>query len=317
MGYKSSGIYGGYGIYSDDGGHTWSIGYDQPDTSGKIAYIEGTIAELPDGTLFISYRDKTGTAAGTTRYCAYSTDGGESLVSGFVQQSALKIHSVQGSALDTTGTYAGQLLFSAPTLTSAFDPTLRRDMGIYVSKDSGRTWSLPYLVDLESKPAAYSDLVQLDDTSVGILYETGTVRWREQIMFRRVSIAQITNPTKVVSSVKAQLSTRSVPIKKAAKLKVLVRVGGIGSPPGEFVVKYLNASKKRVSIAVPLTYSNKGLRYISLPVLKKGVYPVSVYYQGTRRIRPSAVYAGYFRVGPKPKTKPKAKSVLIVHSLPK
>jgi len=40
-------------------------------------------------------------------------------------------------------------------------------------------------------PAAYSDLAQLDGSTVGILFETGTTTWKERIEFRSVRILDV------------------------------------------------------------------------------------------------------------------------------
>jgi sialidase-1 len=186
LGYKTSkGLYGAYAIYSDDHGATWHTGFDQQDTSGKNDLMEGTIAELPNGKLFISFRLKHDLAkAGTARVYAYSSDGGESLDASF-RRLPLRIVSVQGSALGLKGSHHNQLLFSAPSDTRR---NLRRDMSIFVSTSGGRSWSKGYQIELESRPGSYSDLVQLSDKSVGVLYETGKVKWKERIAFQRVTI---------------------------------------------------------------------------------------------------------------------------------
>jgi len=292
MGYKRGSYYGAYGIYSDDGGATWRTGYDQADTSGAIGYIEGTIAELPDGRLYIDYRDKLATTPGRTRLYAHSSDGGSSLSSGFRRQGGVKIHSVEGSALAATGTRGGELFFSAPAYTSAADRTLRRDMGIFLSRDGGVTWRSPYHVDLDSRPAAYSDLVQLDDARVGILYETGTVKWRERIRFRAVRMSEISTPTKVASTVTTSVSDRTITTAGRARVRVRVTVAGITSPPGTITVIARKNGTKVASSGVTLTYSNKGLRYISLPRLRRGTYTLYVSYSGTGRIAGRSVYAG-------------------------
>jgi sialidase-1 len=89
MGYKTAaGRYGAYGIYSDDHGATWHTGFDQQDTSGRVKFLEGTIAELPTGDLFISFRllrdgARAGTAPARPRQYAVSKDGGGSLSGSF------------------------------------------------------------------------------------------------------------------------------------------------------------------------------------------------------------------------------------------
>jgi len=292
MGYKRGSYYGAYCIYSDDGGVAWRTGYDQADPSGAIGYMEGTLAELPDGRLYIDYRDKLSATPGRTRLYAYSADGGASLSAGFKRQAAIKIHSVEGSALASTGTRSGELFFSAPTYTSSADRTLRRDMGIFMSRDGGATWRTPYQVDLDSRPASYSDLVQLDDARVGVLYETGTVKWRERIRFRAVRMSEVSTPTKVASAVKTSVSDRTITTATGARVRTLVTVSGTTSPPGSITVSAFKDSTKVASSRVTLTFSNKGLRYVTLPRLKRGTYTLSASYSGTGRIAGKTVYAG-------------------------
>ena len=191
MGYKTrvGGKYGAYGIYSDDGGKTWRVGYDRCDTSGKTQMIEGTIAEMASGKLYIDYRDKKAKTPGQTRLCAFSSDGGKSLSTSFRRQSTLKIHSCEGSALGLTGRYAGHMLFSAPTFTSASDRSLRRDMGIFSCGNSYGSFGGVHRVEKASMPAAYSDLVQVNDYAVGVLYETGVSKWRERIVYRQLPLS--------------------------------------------------------------------------------------------------------------------------------
>jgi sialidase-1 len=297
MGYSNSttGKYGAYGLYSDDGGKSWAIGYDSG-FSGTIGYMEGTIAEQPNGDLLIGYRDKKATTPGKTRLYAISSDGGETLSTSFRLQSAIKIHSVEGSLLNLSGTHSAELLFSAPTYTSAADRSLRRDMGIFLSKDGGTTWCTPYQVELESKPAAYSDLVQLTDSTVGILYETGTQKWRERIRFRQIRLSEIASPTKVPSYVKAKLNATTVTTRRAAAVRIAVAVAGIGSPSGQVVVKFTHTSLKSGTRTVTLTYSNRGKRYVKLPRLRSGKYTISVTYKGTSRVKSRTVSAGSLRV---------------------
>ncbi len=169
--------YGGHSLISDDGGHTWRIGFTDDRTDGVVAANETTVAELPDGTLYFSSRDH-GTAEGN-RVDAYSADGGESLVAPYTVQKSIVDPQVQGSVLQTTKREV--LLFSAPS-----HPTERRAMAVRVSRDGGRTWRVAYSVS--DDPAAYSDLVQLDRHTIGLLYETGADRPYETITFKRLPL---------------------------------------------------------------------------------------------------------------------------------
>jgi sialidase-1 len=292
MGYKtSSGGYGAYGIYSDDHGTTWHTGFDQPAT-GWVKFIEGTIAELPSGNLFISFRDlHDGAKAGTARYYAQSTDGGAGLSAPF-KKLPLKIVSVEGSSLALTGAHSNELLFSAPA-----DPTpnLRRDLTVFVSRTNGTSWSKKYQVELESTPGAYSDLVQIDDSSIGVLYETGTVTWKERIAYESISVTALTDPIRVASTLTYQRSKHPTSPSARAKIMVTVKVKGITSPPGRVTLKYVGHGRTRTT-AIALTYSNQGVRAIFLPKLAKGNYTLTLTYAGTGRIKQAVRAAGVLQV---------------------
>ncbi|SFP68356.1 sialidase-1 [Amycolatopsis arida] len=169
--------YGGHDLLSDDGGRSWRIGFTDDRTDGVVAANETTVAELPDGTLYFNSRDH-GTAPGH-RVDARSTDGGQSLAAPYRPQPGLVGPRVQGSVLQTVR--PDLLLFSGPA-----DPDARRAMTLRASADGGRTWRSA--VTVSSAPAAYSDLVQLDGGTVGLLYETGVEGPYETITFRRVPL---------------------------------------------------------------------------------------------------------------------------------
>jgi sialidase-1 len=169
--------YGGHVLYSDDGGATWHIGYVDDNPDGYVNVNETTIAELPDGRLYLNTREHNGSAPGT-RADAYSADGGETFERPFRPQVTLVGPVVQGSTLQIRH---GPLLFSGPA-----DPSSRAGMAVRISHDDGITWrnALP----ISGVPAAYSDLVALGGSSVGLLYETGDFGPNETIAFRRFSL---------------------------------------------------------------------------------------------------------------------------------
>jgi sialidase-1 len=288
------GAHGAEGVYSDDGGRTWRSGYSQANPQ-NLDYVEGTIAELPSGALFIVYRADHATTPGTTKRYAFSLDGGESLAAPLAPLTGVRTPIVHGSALNPVGPHSGELLFSGPTYNSASEPTKRRDMGIFVSKDGGATWGRPYPVDLESKAASYSDLVQMDDETVGIVYETGRVTWLERIVFRTIPMDELTQPTKVASSVSAALPSRFITTAQSAKVNVAVAVKGIVRPLGKVVVNYSSATVSGTA-SVILTYVHFGKRQVTLPKLKRGTYAITVTYLGALRIAGKTVSAGSLRV---------------------
>ncbi|GAB3328668.1 sialidase family protein [Micromonospora halotolerans] len=174
--------YGGHLLYSDDAGESWRIGSVDDNPNGYINVNESTVAELPDGRLYVNTREHNGSAPGN-RADAYSRDGGESLELPHRPQATLVAPVVQGSVLQLTGA-SNQLLFSGPA-----DPNSRAALTLRMSTDHGATWR-PALA-LSGLPAAYSDLVQLAPDTVGVLYETGNFGANETITFRRVPVAQL------------------------------------------------------------------------------------------------------------------------------
>lgn len=170
--------YGGHDLYSDDDGRTWHIGYVDDAPDGVVNVNETTATELPDGRVYFNTRDQNGTATGN-RADAYSVDGGRTLRQAFRPQPALAGPVVEGSVLQTRGPKA-PLLYSGPA-----DPSTRAVMTLRTSHDGGATWQ-PALT-LSQLPASYSDLVQVDARTVGVLYETGNAGANETITFRRVA----------------------------------------------------------------------------------------------------------------------------------
>ncbi|MFI2738118.1 exo-alpha-sialidase [Streptomyces sp. NPDC018711] len=176
--------YGAHALYSDDGGRSWSLGLVDGTYDGFVNTSESTVAQLPDGRLYFNSRDQLGTSPGN-RADAFSRDGGASLDRPFAPQRTLDgVPVVQGSLLYAGGR-DGVLLFSAPSV-----PDARAEEAVWASRDGGRTFTKALTVD--RRKAAYSDLVPLDATTVGLLYETGARSPYETVEFRRVPLAALT-----------------------------------------------------------------------------------------------------------------------------
>ncbi|WP_129843455.1 sialidase family protein [Streptomyces sp. RFCAC02] len=172
--------YGAHALLSDDGGRTWRVGYTDARGDGTLNPNESSVAELPDGRLYFSARDQKGTAPGN-RAGAHSSDGGETLDGpGYTMQPTLSaVPVVQGAVLRTPGP-DGTLLFSGPS-----DPAARRAMTLWRSDDGGAAFAR--VTTVSAAPAAYSDLVQVDRETVGLLYETGEDGPYESIAFRALT----------------------------------------------------------------------------------------------------------------------------------
>lgn len=171
---------GGHCLLSDDRGQTWRIGYVDDNTDGYVNVNETTAAELPDGRIYFNTRNDSPSPG--TRADAYSRDGGQKLLKPFRPQAGLVGPVVECSVLQLRT--PDVLLFSGPA-----DPGFRALMTVRRSRDGGITWQDAYTVD--GLPAAYSDLVRVDDETVGLLHETGDFSAYETITFRRIPVAAL------------------------------------------------------------------------------------------------------------------------------
>ena len=172
--------YGGHAFYSDDGGRTWHLGLVDDTYDGVTNANETSATQLPDGRLYFNARQKSGKTPGN-RVDAYSRDGGRTLEHPYAVQPTLNdVPVVQASVLQPRG-HAAPLLFSGPSV-----PTSRRAMALWSSTDEGHTFTK--LLTLSAQRAAYSDLVQLDQDTIGVLYETGVKGTYETIEFRRLRL---------------------------------------------------------------------------------------------------------------------------------
>ncbi|GHH87796.1 sialidase family protein [Streptomyces capitiformicae] len=172
---------GGHGIYSDDGGHTWTLGFTSSNPNGSLNEDEATAVELHDGRLYFNCRcDSSDTLPGN-RADAYSHDGGESLQLAYRPQATITTPVVHGATLTLP---TGALLYSGPT-----HPNERAAMGLRVSHDAGVTWGLRRRIT--GLPAAYSALTLIDPLTVGLLYETGDWSPYKRIEFVRIPLTDL------------------------------------------------------------------------------------------------------------------------------
>ena len=149
-------------IYSDDHGVTWKLGGSAgPDAN------ESTVAELPNGSLMLNMRSYAGR---NRRLVSKSTDGGLTWTDP-VDDAALVEPVCEGSLLRT----GKVILFSNPASNT------RERLAIKVSRDGGKTWPVEKVI--HQGPAAYSNLVELVDHSIGLLYENGAKSPYEKITF--------------------------------------------------------------------------------------------------------------------------------------
>ena len=62
-------------------------------------------------------------------------------------------------------------------------------MTLRKSSDDGASWSSGYLVWDGS--SAYSDIVMIDDSYIGILYEKGSSKNYEKISFEKIAVSRL------------------------------------------------------------------------------------------------------------------------------
>lgn len=167
----SAGLSHSYVIYSDDGGVNWNSG-----ASAGTGGNESTVAELKDGNLLINMRNWERGGDIVLRRLALSADGGESWSETFFADSLYE-PICQGAMLtwQCGDERDGTLLFSNPHSMMG-----RKNMTVSLSSDGGVSWS-PVLCVNPGK-SAYSDIVQLSDGGVGLLYEAGN----EQLQYASI-----------------------------------------------------------------------------------------------------------------------------------
>ncbi|GHB16134.1 neuramidase [Streptomyces viridiviolaceus] len=168
-------------VVSDDGGDHWRVGATDTwpvaaDGTFRQKPSELTLTERADGALLVSGREEEGTDLGH-RTQAVSHDAGDSFAAPFRALPDLYAPQVQGATLRL----GDRLLLSAPA-----DPDRRRTMTVRSSYDGGATWDSVDRGTLVTRDwSGYSDMTAIDGTTVGLLYEGGTVDARDEIRFAR------------------------------------------------------------------------------------------------------------------------------------
>lgn len=167
-------------IYSDDNGENWKLG----GVVSKHGGNESSVVELKNGDLMLNMRNYNREESKTRSY-AISKDGGTTISE--MQYLPELIESIcQGSTLNymKKGKISNNILFSNP---ASIDK--REKMTVKLSEDNGKTW--PHAYEVYAGPSAYSDLVNLPNGKVGLLYEYGVGNPYEKIGFTILSFEQL------------------------------------------------------------------------------------------------------------------------------
>ena len=150
-------------IYSMDAGETWHIG-----SPARPRTTESQVVEYPRGTLMLNMRDDRG---GSRAVCV-SHDMGRTWKEHPSSRSALREPVCMASLIAVKGvdnvTGKDLLIFSNPD-----SSTDRKDVTVKISLDGGLTWPREHQVLLdEGYGWGYSCLTMVDESTVGILYES-------------------------------------------------------------------------------------------------------------------------------------------------
>ncbi|TKZ25382.1 sialidase family protein, partial [Brachyspira catarrhinii] len=175
-----------YVIYSDDGGVTWNVSKNAPQSAKSGD--EAKIVELNDGSLIMAIRPKDI----YQRRLAKSTDNGETWGEA-VFRSDLPSSASNGDIIYYTSTLNG---WDKNRIITMFDSIPWGAGGgypgnpvLYWSYDEGKTWKGR---QMHSGNAGYSSLAILKDGSIGILAEIGG-SWAGPIKFMRVNMRHLTS----------------------------------------------------------------------------------------------------------------------------
>jgi sialidase-1 len=176
-------------IFSDDNGRTWKHGGIAIPNEGKVQNpAEAAITQLANGSIALNARSESRVGR---RITTTSPDG----VRGWSQarfDNDLAEPICQGSLLTLSD---GRLVFVNPRWlrTTEFGVEMpgaraeRKNLTVHVSTDGGLSWGVKKT--LEENQSGYSDLVEVNEKSVGVVYERG-----KQIAFAQIQNAWLETP---------------------------------------------------------------------------------------------------------------------------
>lgn len=145
--------------FSDDNGKTFKLG----ESVTKLpSSNEATVAEISDGKIMLNMRLQNGKQK--YRGVAISSTGGETWDTIYVDKNL--VDPVCQASLLTINAYGKPtLVFSNPA-----SQTKRELLTLKFSEDDGMRWS-EKIINLNA--SAYSDLVEISDNTIGVLFEKG------------------------------------------------------------------------------------------------------------------------------------------------
>lgn len=172
--------YAAHGYFTDDHGRTFHLSGNVPIPGSN----ESTAAALSDGGVMMNIRNQSGDIR--ARIIALSKSGGTHWDTAWYEKS-LPDPVCEGSML-SIGQRRGKNILA---FSNAADTVNRDNLTLRISFDDGRSWKEIIVIDKsapgeEERHAAYSDIVKMGASKVGVLYERKNyseivftvVRWR-------------------------------------------------------------------------------------------------------------------------------------------
>ena len=177
---KIRGYYAAHCYYSDDHGKTFKLGatVDLPGSNESMA------VELSNSRLMLNSRHQHGSGDKRARVVTISNDGGATWEKPHFDERLIDPE-CQGSILGL-GMREGRMVVA---FCNPADTSRRDNLTLRISLDEGGTWTRNFPLakapdELQPRFAAYSDLVRLGPSTIGVLYEREDY---SQIMFTPVT----------------------------------------------------------------------------------------------------------------------------------
>ncbi|MFI5157448.1 MAG: exo-alpha-sialidase [Sphingobacteriales bacterium] len=166
-----------FGYYTDDHGKSFKISDDVPMPGGN----EVMATELSDSRLMLNARNQLGNVK--ERIVAISKNGGKSWDTAYYDPQ-LPDPVCQGSILNIGQKHGKSIL----AFCNDADTANRDNLTLRISYDGGKTWPFSKVIakapdDYKGDYSAYSDLVKLSESTIGIYYESNNYK---EIVLRMV-----------------------------------------------------------------------------------------------------------------------------------
>jgi sialidase-1 len=180
-------------VYSDDHGSTWNLGLSAQEGSRESELLQVDSCQPGKGqTLYMTERNFQGPIPYGHRLFAWSYDSGNSTSLEGVDPAL-----IEPVTKDWTGVVASAIAFTANNnkqyilFSDPDSPDQRMNVSIRASSDLAKTWSKALVVD--SGLSSYTDMVQIDQQTIGITLEEGKATPYDTIGYAIVDISTILN----------------------------------------------------------------------------------------------------------------------------